>query len=350
MNKPRHPAPHVQAAVSAVQARPSPLPQRVPAPHVQAACRAVQAKAAVVHPPPPVARVPAPAPHVRANVAAVQKAPRPAERPAAPHVQAAQAGAIQRKPSNNNDPTGNKSGIYWDRKEMETVNGKNVPSRLTAIMKNPQDGGRPSVSPPGWDWLQTKVEKLKGNWVRFHIINQKLGGPGNKTWNLVPTSVQVNNTFNRRIEEPAKKSALTDKEWTYVDVELEYDDNWPAPIPKTIDAEWGSWDDIKKKWVRQDSLPSPLENPDITAFGKAVYHRGINITIKDAARRGVPRLQQRAFADWLESYSQGSEGYIKFWNEAKAEFGEESIDWMEDIYLDEDPDNPGRYVPVVKSI
>ena len=350
MNKPRHPAPHVQAAVKAVQARPSPLPQRVPAPHVQAACRAVQAKAAVAPPPRPAARVPAPAPHVRTNVAAVQKAPRPAERPAAPHVQAAQTTAIQRKPSNNNDPTGNKSGIYWDRKEMETVNGKSVPSRMTAIMKEPKDGGRPSVSPPGWDWLQTKVQKLKGNWVRFHIINQKLGGPGDKKWNLVPTSVAVNNTFNREIEEPAKDSARIDKEWTYVDVELEYDDDWPAAIPKKIRAEWGNWDDTAKKWIRRKVLPSALENPDITTFGETVYHRGINIPIKAATRRKVPKKYQSRFVDWLQSYSQSSALYSTFWNEAEEEFGEESIDWMEDIYLDEDPDNPGRYVPVVKSI
>lgn len=234
---------------------------------------------------------------------------------------------------------------------METVNGKSVPSRLTAIMKNPSDGGRPSVSPPGWDWLQSKVQKLKGNWVRFHIINQKLGGPGNKKWNLVPTSVQVNNTFNRVIEEPAKDSALIDKEWTYVDVELEYDQNWPAPIPKKIRAEWGDWDDNNKKWVRQKSLPSALENPDITAFGSAVYRRGINIAIKDAVRRGVPRRYQNQFVDWLGNYSQSSESYTKFWDEAEEEFGDDfNFDWMNAIYLDEDPDDPGRYVPVVKSI
>jgi hypothetical protein len=305
-------------------------------------------------------------------VSAVQKAPSPIERPAAPHVRAAQPKGIQAKPapgpplpprpaqpekviqrlpSNNNDPTGNADGIYWDRQDMTNVNGQSVPSRLTAIMKNPPDGGRPSVSPPGWAWLQTKVQKLKGNWVRFHIINQKLGGRGDRKWNLVPTSVAVNNTFNREIEEPAKGHALAKKKWTYVDVELEYDANWPAPIPTEINAEWGAWDDNQNKWVRKKALPSALENPNITALGDAVYHRGINIPIKAATRRKVPKKYQNHFVDWLQDYSQDSDSYTKFWDEAEEEFGEDfDFGWLNAIYLDEDPNNPGWYIPVVKAI
>ncbi|HEY9422101.1 MAG TPA: hypothetical protein VIW92_11860, partial [Thermoanaerobaculia bacterium] len=305
-------------------------------------------------------------------VSAVQKVPGPAERPAAPHVRAAQPGGIQarpapvrplpprpeqpakivqRLPSNNNDPTGNADGIYWDRQDMVSVNGKNVPSRLTAVMKKPPDGGRPSVSPPGWDWLQTKVQKLKGNWVRFHIINQKLGGPGNRTWNLVPTSVAVNNTFNREIEEPAKTSANTNDHWTYVDVALQYDNGWPAPIPKKINAEWGDWDAATSRWVRRKALPSALDNTDITALGDTVYRRGINIRMRDLQDRGVPSTERANFIDWLRDYYQADDDIDDFEREARRRFGDDVDDgWLNAIYLDEDSDHPGRYIPVVKAL
>ena len=56
---------------------------------------------------------------------------------ATPVVQAGQRGVVQRLPSNNNDPTGQVNGIYWDRQAMVNINGSNVPSRVTAIMKDP---------------------------------------------------------------------------------------------------------------------------------------------------------------------------------------------------------------------
>jgi len=210
------------------------------------------------------------------------------------------------------------------------------------------------VSPPGWGWLQQHVQKLKGSWVRFHIINQYLGGPGNKTWNLVPTSVAVNNAFCNGIEQAAKKSALTDDHWTYVDVKLTYDSDWPAPIPKSISsAEWGDWDDNGKKWVCQKTLPGALLNPDITDLGGVVYRRGINIRLKDIIDRKVPKLQQGPFKEWLQEYRQTGEDIREFEEAAEAKFGDEIYDgdgWLNAIYLDEDDDHPGKYVPVVKAL
>lgn len=354
-------AAHVQAAVRAAQAK-LPVAPPVPRPAVPVP---VQAKA----PPPPTRPV---APHVRAAVAAVQKAPAPAPRVAAPHVAAAvraapprpvpgaaqaklapqgSPGVIQPLPLSKKDPTGQPEGIYWDRKEMVTVNGSNVPQHITAIMKDPPDGGRPSVSPPGWDWLRQRVPKIKGNWVRFHIINQYLGGPGDQTWNLVPTSVAVNNTFNREIEEPAKESALTDDHWTYVDVELKYNLAWPAPIPSSIHGEWGDWDADAKQWVCRRSLPGPLQNPDITNLHAVVYHRGINIPMADVTARGVPKEVRKRFRKWLSEYRQTEDEIGDFETEAEAKFGQDVHDgWLKSIYLDEDEDQPGTYVPVARAL
>ena len=54
------------------------------------------------------------------------------------------------------------------------------------------NGGEPSVCPVGWQYLQKTYGSLRGKWVRFHILNQKLGGPGDDCGNLIPTTHAMN--------------------------------------------------------------------------------------------------------------------------------------------------------------
>ena len=54
------------------------------------------------------------------------------------------------------------------------------------------DGKKPSVYPVGWQYLKDTYGSLRGKWVRFHILNQKLGGPGCDCGNLVPTTHAMN--------------------------------------------------------------------------------------------------------------------------------------------------------------
>lgn len=54
------------------------------------------------------------------------------------------------------------------------------------------DGGTPSAKPVGWEWLKTKYGNLTGKWVRFHILNQYMGGRGDDPANLIPTTHHVN--------------------------------------------------------------------------------------------------------------------------------------------------------------
>ena len=258
---------------------------------------------------------------------------------------------IQRTPSNNNDPTGNNDGTYWDRRDMTTVGSDNVPSRITAIMKNPPNGGVPSVPPPGWDWLQRKIGRLKGQWVRFHIINQFLGGPGNAKWNLVPTSVAVNNAYSNGLETHAKTNAVTNKQWTYVDVSLTYDSNWPAPIPKQIIAEWGTWNASNNTWNKEKNIP--LTNFDITTLGDgSAYLRGVNITQNQLQKRGVPAKYKSDVTTWLQSYNQSNDDDQALLDAAENKFGtEEPVEeWLQQVWLDEDDTNPGQYVAVVKAL
>lgn len=158
---------------------------------------------------------------------------------------------VQRVPTGTyGDATPNANGTYWDTADTVTHNHVIVPSASIAVMKRPVERGAPSVNPPGWQWLQNKFGRLKGDWVRFHIINAKLGGPGNRTSNLVPTKHALNHDGGwRRMEDAAKASATTDDDWTYLEVDINYDDDFPAGIPESIDAEWGYYNDDDDEWV-----------------------------------------------------------------------------------------------------
>jgi hypothetical protein len=267
----------------------------------------------------------------------------------APHADA----LLQRLPSTNNDPTGHADGLYSDRNETAAVGGKTVPTRITAIMRNPGLGSVPSIAPPGWDWLESHVMRLKGNWVRFHIINRLLGGSGRDPLNLVPTSVAVNNAFSRGVETDAKANAKppnpANAQWTYIDVVLTYDGGWPAPIPKRIEAEQGVWDAHNGGWVALTQQHPALVNFDITQLaGGPIYLRGDNITAKQIELRGAPTSQAGAFARWLKTYSQANDADVRFAKNADAA-GFDS-DWLTQIWLDEDEAAPGNYTPVVKKL
>ena len=54
---------------------------------------------------------------------------------------------------------------------------------------------KPQTMPVGWDRLADEAD-----WVRAHLVNGRLGGPG-LSWNLVPTPTGVNNDMNTEYED-----------------------------------------------------------------------------------------------------------------------------------------------------
>jgi hypothetical protein len=253
---------------------------------------------------------------------------------------------LQRLPSTNDDPTRHANGIFWDRQEMKQVQGQAVPKRVTAYMRGPRPGTVPSVEPPGWNWLRQHT-LLKGSWVRFHIINQLLGGPGNRTWNLVPTSVAVNGAFCRDIETDAKNSAITKRKWTYVDVRLKYDTGWPAPIPTRVVAEWGAWSANQDEWVMKGQ--KTFANADISLISQNIFYlRGVNITQAEIKRRrGQPAGDAPAVTRWLQQYRQWSARDQDLYDAFEAQFPDGDFRWLDQVWVDEAQDGNG-YEAVVK--
>lgn len=77
--------------------------------------------------------------------------------------------------------------------KVETTPSNNKAHRVEVDMKGSYgdfDGGTPCVNIVGWSWLSK--ESRKTNWVKFHIWNELLGGPGNDLGNLIPTNKLIN--------------------------------------------------------------------------------------------------------------------------------------------------------------
>lgn len=201
------------------------------------------------------------------------------------------------------------NGMFMDTTNTvahnSNVNGNaNVAGRRIAIMRGPANGGVPSVDPHGWNWLRAKFLRLKGQWVRFHLINAKLGGSGADTFNLVPTTHALNHDATwRQVEEDAKTSANT--RWTYLDVTPTYDNAYPAGVPRTIQAEWGRWDAVNSRWVMRGTMPATAQdNPvngvqpygDASTLNRSTIKNLIKVHMpkpKPAAKKGHKKIAKR---------------------------------------------------------
>ncbi len=264
--------------------------------------------------------------------------------------QAVQRKVVQRRPSE--DYTGEQDGIYWEKRKMTNHNGESVPEKLRAVMKSPDDGGRPSVDPPGWDWLKKKFGRLKGKWARFHIVNAQLGGPGNKKMNLVPTSHAINHNGKwRSLEENAKTNANIKDEWTYLEANITYDGNYPAGIPSVINAEWGR---MKPggKWVLGNHVRLDQGNPDDgEGFG---YKKAAEITKRFFRDLGLNKTQMNlAYALTNEVYSSQNH-FERELRRCERDMDDNLLNnkWWNAIgrlYVDEDDDFDGPYPVVVRA-
>lgn len=142
------------------------------------------------------------------------------------------------------------------------------------VFDDEKDGGVPSVNPVGWSTLVNNIHKVKGQWVRFHLINQYLGGPGNKKWNLVPTTVQTNNRSDWRKFESSAKSAADEDEAVYCKVEVEYDQKYPKGFPSRIKGTAESYDPMEKWGSLGNDVDISLSAPQLGKGGQVLLYAG----------------------------------------------------------------------------
>lgn len=106
---------------------------------------------------------------------------------------------------------------------------------LTKLPGNTR-GSEPSQDPLGWD--HEGVAENPDFWVRAHLLNHHLHGPG-EAWNLTPGTKETNNSMRTEVETQAKNRVQEDKILYYETRVSYYTAANFINFPRTITVEWG---------------------------------------------------------------------------------------------------------------
>ena len=142
---------------------------------------------------------------------------------------------------------------------------------------------RQGSDPLGWAWVErNEVRSANRNalryWIRFHLLNAKLGGKGIRERHLVPTTKSANARWDQGMERPMT-AALEGANPTpvYYDVKLRYWDIGDAPstyvdaatntnysqnitlFPEEIEGNWQRFE--RGQWVAQKPLTVTVDKP-----------------------------------------------------------------------------------------
>ena len=186
-----------------------------------------------------------------------------------------------------------------------TLNGYGVPIEshiTTPIGGNDLVGTRPSPAINGWPYIRSVG--ASGTWVRFHLINESIGGLGNQN-NLAPTSQATNKSSEwSKFEQDCQKVINKQHKAAHVSVDLAY----PAPAtraafgtveanqhfyPNKITAECHRWNATASAWekvgVTRDVDPFPLLPPADSAKTN-LRHKVTNWVKNNLLPLGLARL------------------------------------------------------------
>jgi hypothetical protein len=146
--------------------------------------------------------------------------------------------------------------------------------------------GAPKGTPPnkntllGWYWVRQfgGTEDGNGGWVRFHLLNQELGGSGDTKENLVPTSGKTNQDARWRTHFDEKaKAAHRQGDHLHLIVDVRFHPQIagvPAQpgeqhqhfFPSAIAGEYRRWDPATTAWRRLAVVNlSPIRKPPLDA-------------------------------------------------------------------------------------
>jgi hypothetical protein len=180
------------------------------------------------------------------------------------------------------------AGTYQTAWQMDAV--------LLSIDSGGLIGSQPTQEPPLW----TAVNVRRGAYIRGHLLNHHLFGPGSRT-NLVPITGQTNTLMSARVEEPLKAAVLQQNKVVAFRVSVEFGSRPPrvhvpaetflptelrfqawelTPGPGTGDAVWNTP-------VRAPLSGIPASLPNTLPADTPV---GASRTRVNLSRDGVPTL------------------------------------------------------------
>jgi hypothetical protein len=133
-------------------------------------------------------------------------------------------------------------------------------------------GSSPKANIPGWAHAQ-RLNKQKDEWVRLHLLNENLHGPG-EAWNLTPGTKTTNSAMTRGPEEDAKTKINKGMILFYESIVSYHDDDPKFPdkrnFPKNIIIKWGQIEDdgksrgSAKTWDSGQLSPPPEKTEVVT--------------------------------------------------------------------------------------
>ena len=196
-----------------------------------------------------------------------------------------------------------------------TPNGGKVGKVESTVLTGDKDGGVPSVDPKGWDWLYQNFPKVKGSWVRFHVLNQHLGGPGDDEGNLIPTTHLDNHSKAWRGFETDAQDAHDNEEIIHWEGKVSgYYNNKAAPVdgfPTGLNALFWIWDADAEKWNQGKSVQLKFAPPAQGQGGSMLVHAS-GVSAK-AWKVGVG-ISRQAICDWLaqnrEKWKEGNSDIV----------------------------------------
>lgn len=174
---------------------------------------------------------------------------------------------------------------------FQTMNGKAYKVEANPLTKLPGNtkGSVPKEDPPGWSAL-TEEQRL-GSFVRAHLLNHHLHGPG-ESWNLTPALRWVNTTMETQAEKMAKKLVGKNKVMYYETIVF-YHDKGNTNFPRQIKISMGELikegNHFKKDKDQGRVFDHPLYEQShlkITSFNDSTASQLIK-TAKDAGVGGL---------------------------------------------------------------
>jgi len=119
---------------------------------------------------------------------------------------------------------------HTDRTESST-DARLMNAEVLSLKSNEYSGGRPTQ----WSTLAKEVNKRSGKYVRGHLLNHHVHGPGT-TENLTPITRSLNSTMESVVESDVKKKVLDENKVVHYRVEAVYDGR-NGPERKYLPAE-----------------------------------------------------------------------------------------------------------------
>ena len=108
-----------------------------------------------------------------------------------------------------------------------TIMGDPVGERMLANPLSPRPGTYSGSAPYQASSLWTAVNRRQWTYVRGHLLNHHLYGPGNNP-NLVPIDRSLNTTMSANVEEPIKHEVLDEHNVVKYSVQANFTSPWPG--------------------------------------------------------------------------------------------------------------------------